>query len=588
MDYSKIVTMLLSALRKLTFYPPAHPMVKGAVSEIHSLISSSLNQAKGLTLSLSASGLLANDEVVTGRNQRLIDEFMEELRRLKIDSIVFSDGLSAQELEGFLRRMLAGNPQQFASEHIRINEFSYIRVEKDKEVVVEEKKKIKPSALAVESVEGLATLIVEEFAAKKKFTSSLKSAIKRSLSNEEKKENMISDIKAQGEHLGLSFQEIENIFCLIEDLIKPKERMVRISATELNRLKNDKERADNIIRHIADGLVVVDSQGKIMLMNPAAEKILGVRKEDSMGRPLRESIKDEHLLTVARDLKAEEGAITKDIEILSPDESTRKILRASSAVIESQDRQTVGMVTILNDVTKQRELERLKSDFVANVSHELRTPLSIIQQNLSLLTQGIAGSLSDDQKRFISSSQDNLSRLSRLINDLLDMAAIEAGKLKLRLTKVNINESVSCVVDFISRWAKAKALSIDVKLLPFKIEIEIDKDRIEQVITNLLSNAIKFTPEEGKISVSVKEEGPFAICVSVKDTGIGIESKDIDRIFNKFEQVAASSHSGFGGTGLGLPIAKEIIQLHGGKLWVESAPGEGSRFSFTLPKKINS
>lgn len=588
-DYSKIASMLLSSLRKLTFYPSMHPMVKNAISETHSLISDNLIHAKELTFSISDGGLMVNNEAVTGKNQRLVDELTSEIRRLKIESVTFSEGVSSAELEDFLKTMLTGNVNQIAAEHIRINEFSYIKIEKDKEVVVEEKKKAKTPAPTFESQEELISLIAKEFADKKKITSSLKSAIKRALSrsSEAQRENLISQLEERFKQAGYPANETENVSVLIEDMFKPKERMVKISASELNRLKNDKERTDNIIRHIADGLVVVDSEDRIMLVNPAAEKILGLSQGALLGRPLHENIKDEHLLALVKDLKEEPGgAMTKDIEMLGPDESTRKILRASSAVIENQDRKTVGMVTILNDVTRQRELERLKSDFVANVSHELRTPLAVVQQNLSLLAQGLAGNLSEDQKKFISSSQDNLARLTRLINDLLDMAAIEAGKLKLKIAKVDINESVRGVVDFIGRWTKAKALSIDLKLLPSKTELDIDKDRIEQVITNLLSNAIKFTPEGGRILVSMEEEGPLAVCISVKDTGIGIEPKDIEKIFNKFEQLDTVSRSGFGGTGLGLPIAKEIIQLHGGKLWVETKPGEGSRFSFTLPKTV--
>jgi signal transduction histidine kinase len=248
------------------------------------------------------------------------------------------------------------------------------------------------------------------------------------------------------------------------------------------------------------------------------------------------------------------------------------------------------MVTVLNDITRQKELEKLKSDFVANVSHELRTPLVVIQQSLSILTSELTEKLNDDQKRFFDNTQNNLSRLRNLINGLLDIASIEAGKFKLKLGIFDINEVVRAVVEFLDKWAKTKNIILEVKLLPSKNEILMDKDRITQVITNLVGNSIKFTPEAGKISVVLNERMPDdifrqeSIEVSVIDNGPGIEAKDLERIFNKFEQAGTAQPASSGGTGLGLAIAKEIVQMHKGKIWVESEVGKGSRFSFLIPK----
>jgi PAS domain S-box-containing protein len=342
---------------------------------------------------------------------------------------------------------------------------------------------------------------------------------------------------------------------------------------------------------MAEGLVVVDSEGKILLMNPAAEKLLDASNKETVGRSLRENIKDEHLLTVSKDLAADkEGSLTKEIELVGPNDSTKKILRTSSAVVENQDGKTVGMVTVLNDVTRQKEVERLKSDFVANISHELRTPLVVIQKSLSILEGELKEKLSDDQKKFLGNTQNNIMRLSGLINDLLDMASIEAGKLKLKPALFDINELVCSTIEFLRKWSETKNIKLETGVLPSKTELYIDKDRITQVITNLVGNAIKFTSEGGVVKVILNGRTPNegfpqgAVEVAVIDNGIGIETKDIERIFNKFEQVALAKPVGVSGTGLGLAIAKEIIQLHNGKIWVESEIGKGSKFSFLLPR----
>jgi signal transduction histidine kinase len=259
--------------------------------------------------------------------------------------------------------------------------------------------------------------------------------------------------------------------------------------------------------------------------------------------------------------------------------------------VEDYNGKTVGMVTILNDITRQKEIEKMKTDFVANVSHELRTPLSTIQQNIALLIEGLPGALNETQMKFLSITQNNIKRLKRLISDLLDSAAIEAGKFKLKISKVDINEIINNVVTFLSRWAKTKDISMQTDLPPGSEVLEMDKDRIEQVLTNLISNAVKFTPEGGKILISSIVREPTeqipqgAIEISVRDSGPGIAPGDIERIFEKFERAGAVS-PGVGGTGLGLSICKEILRMHGGRIWVESKLTEGSEFSFLLPRKL--
>jgi PAS domain S-box-containing protein len=473
--------------------------------------------------------------------------------------------------------------------------------------------------------EILVDVVATEYTQKKSWTSTLKGYIKRLFLGAKDKAKIQAALKNNLQQSGISQQDIDNFSAQVEEVIEEsKAKITKGDREELGHLKDEnetlkstvdslkselrefeelkrahklvlseKERIEKIIHHMAEGLVVVDSSGQIMLMNPAAERLLNVNKQEVQGKPLREKIKDEHLLTFTKNLVPDkDGSLTKEIELLSPDESTKRVLRTSSAVVENQEGQTVGMVMVLNDITRQREIEKLKSDFVANVSHELRTPLVVIQQSLSILTNEITDKLNEDQKRFLSNSQNNLERLRNLISDLLDMASIEAGKFKLKLGLFDINEVASGTVTFLDKWAKGKGIILEAQLLPSKTEMQIDKDRVIQAITNLVGNAIKFTPNGGKITLALSERAADdyfkypAIQVSVEDSGCGIEAKDLERIFNKFERVSSGQLAEVPGTGLGLTITKEIVEAHKGKIWVESEAGKGSTFTFLLPRNL--
>lgn len=360
---------------------------------------------------------------------------------------------------------------------------------------------------------------------------------------------------------------------------------------EQRRVVDEKERVDTVIRNLAEGLVVVDNEGKVVLINPAAEKLLGLTNQQGVGRPLAQSMGEEHLLAMAKGpLRAQEGEVAKQIAIQAGSEETQRVIQASSAVIENEDGKTVGMVSILSDVTREKELQEMKSKFVSHVSHELRAPLVAIQRSLALLIEGEAGPVPEEQKQYLDIAHRNMTRLSRLINDILDLSKIEAGKLRIQPVRFPLSSLVEEVKATFSSWARDKKIQLEVHLEDASVEIEADRDRLNQVLTNLVGNALKFTPEGGSVTVeakSVQMEGPASgqgVEISVRDTGIGIAAKDQERIFEKFEQVSFSQPPGVSSTGLGLTIAKEIVELHGGRLWVESEEGKGSRFVFTIPR----
>jgi PAS domain S-box-containing protein len=363
---------------------------------------------------------------------------------------------------------------------------------------------------------------------------------------------------------------------------------------EKRRLQNEKERIDSVIRNLAAGLVVVDVEGKIQVMNPAAEKLLGFDPTEGRGVGISQVLKEEHLLALAKGpFDDDSDRLTKEIELRSVDDETRRVLQASSAVIENEEGKTIGMVSVLSDITKQKELDAAKSKFVAHVSHELRTPLVAIDESLAILMREEAGSITPTQEQFLGIARRNISRLSRLVNDLLDVAKLEAGKLDLRPTTFPVTDLVHHVVETVRNWANERGINLEEKYPEQEIALEADPDRLIQVMTNLMGNAVKFTPDHGKISVEVDGDwadpeislGP-CVAIRVQDSGIGIPKQDQERIFKKFEQVSIASADGMSSTGLGLTIAREIVMLHGGKIWVDSNQGEGACFSFAIPQKI--
>lgn len=370
------------------------------------------------------------------------------------------------------------------------------------------------------------------------------------------------------------------------------EEKYRLVEKEKKQLIDEKERVETIIHNLAEGVVVVDNTGKILLMNPAAEKLLGLEHGQGTGGDIRENLKEEHLLALAKGPLHSNDETPKQVELQSLNTDTQRVLQASTAVIENEDGKTVGMVSVLSDITRQKELNEIKSKFVSHVSHELRTPLVAIQRSLALLLEEQSSNLGPDQKQYLEIANRNIGRLGRLINDILDLSKIEAGKLEIRPMFFSLPPLLQDVKSTFTTWAADKKIEIVTKVRQESMIVEADRDRINQVLVNLVSNALKYTPDGGTVTVEaavVRDESlspDDCVEAGVRDTGIGIPPQDQKRIFERFEQVSLNQPSGVSSTGLGLTIAREIIELHGGRIWVESEEGKGSRFAFRIPMKV--
>lgn len=320
-----------------------------------------------------------------------------------------------------------------------------------------------------------------------------------------------------------------------ENVIAEKNKDNKVAWDKYKKVSRDKKTTEAVVRSISEGLVVVDKSGKVVMLNPAAEKLLGVEKKGKIGKSVLGNLKSEQLVSFVKEGTDPED---REIELVSKENETKKVLRASSAVIENENGQTVGMVSVLSDVTKQKELDRLKSNFVSNITHELRTPLVATQKSVTLLLTKSAGSITNAQENFLSVADRNLKRLSILIDDLLDLSKMEAGKLELRREVLSIDRVVDDSIESLDTWAKTKSINIEKKLHAGVPEVNIDADRIIQVLNNLIGNAIKYTPENGNITVEIASGGDNnSVELSVADTGIGIPEENLPHIFDKFYQV---------------------------------------------------
>jgi PAS domain S-box-containing protein len=338
-----------------------------------------------------------------------------------------------------------------------------------------------------------------------------------------------------------------------------------------------------VVRSMAEGIVVTDSENRITRMNPAAQELVGFKLEDVLGEDA-----DSSLAVERKDIEEIEREEASG-EVVAP--LTRqvgdRVLSINVRPIETDDAQRLGTVYAIRDITELAKVDQMKTEFVSMVSHELRTPLTSIKGYLDLVLDGEAGEINEMQREFLGVVQSNTDRLVVLINDLLDISRIESGRLQLSIAVLPINQIIEEVVASLRTQIEEKRLSLELNLPEELARVKGDRDRVIQVLTNLLSNAYKFTPEGGRITVSARRTDG-QVQVDVADTGIGISPRDQQKLFTKFFRADSSMTREAGGTGLGLTIAKSIVEMHGGRIWFGSEVGKGSTFSFTLPAVVPS
>ena len=366
----------------------------------------------------------------------------------------------------------------------------------------------------------------------------------------------------------------------------------------------------DLLEAAPDAIIEVDGEGSILLLNAVAEQLFGYRREELLGQSVEVLVPDHvrgihaahrahyraHPVTrpmgSGLDLRARrKDGSTFPVEIsLSPVKSEEGF-RVTAVIRDISERKQAEERLRLVQTKYTRELElrnqeieratRHKSEFLANVSHELRTPLHTVIGFSELLAEETKGPLNADQKRFINHIYKDSQHLLSLINEILDLSKIESGKLQLSRETLELGAIVNDVLSSIRPQGLAKTLAIGTDVTA-PVFVSGDRIRVKQILYNLLSNAVKFTPSGGYIRVSAEPSGGFAR-ISVTDTGIGIPPEEHESIFDTFHQAATVGGSLREGTGLGLPITRRLVEAHGGRMSLESEPGKGSRFSFTLP-----
>ncbi|MEK6678536.1 MAG: ATP-binding protein, partial [Nitrospirota bacterium] len=359
---------------------------------------------------------------------------------------------------------------------------------------------------------------------------------------------------------------------------------VELEAT-LEMALEEKLKIETIIHGIADGVVVTDKDHKIITINPAAKNIFGWEAGKIIGKEMISSQFDCSELIAIFEKSYNTGTKTysKEIKILNPIAETDKILKVISSAIFHKNGDLMGIVSVFNDITHLKMLDKMKSDFVSNVSHELRTPLSSIKGSVDNMLDGIIGEVTEKQQQYLFRIKNNTDRLIRLINELLDLSRIESGKIRLKLLPLSIRDMIKDVTENITAVAVEKDIKFLIPDENANFVVIADRDKLNQIFINLLDNAVKFSRERGKIEIKTERQDNNFIRVSVIDNGIGISEDDKERIFDRFYQTGNGSVAKTKGTGLGLAITKSLVELHGGKIWVNGEIGKGSKFLFTLP-----
>lgn len=353
---------------------------------------------------------------------------------------------------------------------------------------------------------------------------------------------------------------------------------VKLKST-LQEMNNEKEKMETILNYMTDGVVAVDINGSILHANPAAFKLFNISQQDVEGKDFDSIAETLGLNFKHKDLFTNGEEKNDLIEI------GNSSIRYSVVPFRNESAEIAGAIIVLQDVTEQENLDRMRKEFVANVSHELRTPLTTIKSYTETL---LNGAIEDRETtlRFLEVIDSESDRMTRLVKDLLMLSKLDYDKSQLNMKEINLTKIVSDCVYKMEMQAKQKNQTISLNIMD-DIPITIgDKDRIEQVIINVINNSIKYTQENGRIDVSMWKNDEY-VYIKIEDNGIGVPKKDIKRIFERFYRVDKARSRMLGGTGLGLSIAKEIIEAHKGNITLDSIYGEGTWVTIALPVNIS-
>ncbi|MDH4138552.1 MAG: ATP-binding protein, partial [Anaerolineae bacterium] len=386
------------------------------------------------------------------------------------------------------------------------------------------------------------------------------------------------------------FEELEEHKATLEERVRERTEDLA-AALRHQKIEADKTRA--IVEGIADGVMVFDANHKVIMVNPTAERMLNLPVPIVVGQDMRDLIEEadeafdrDATMTVLTVLSALVGSRER-LEAGEPLTQTRfqireRTITASFTPVALTDEGPFNVVAVFRDITREAEIDRMKSEFLAIAAHELRAPMTSIKGYSDMLLLGLAGGYSERQKQFLDTIKANVNRVMEMVNEFSEISHLETGAFKLEAKPLHLDKLVSEVAVSLRPQIEAKEINLTLEVLPDLPEVWGDRTRIIQVLTNLVTNAYKYTPKGGRIAIKAQEVDD-SLQVDVADTGIGITPQDQERLFTRFFRADHPEVRRVTGTGLGLSITKSIVELHGGRIWVKSQLGEGSTFSFTLP-----
>ncbi|KWX78147.1 histidine kinase [Paenibacillus riograndensis] len=350
---------------------------------------------------------------------------------------------------------------------------------------------------------------------------------------------------------------------------------------QLKTIRDNEDLLQSVLDNMTGGIVMINAEGEIALLNRAAEQLLDVKNSEMAGHSFKELKHHYELSRLIEEGVSRNESVHEERSIYNP---TERIVRLDGVPM-MQDGSNRGMLFLLQEVTEIRRLEKMRSEFVANVSHELKTPVAAVKGFAETL---LGGGVKDEKtaRSFLQIIYDENERLNRLIGDILELSKIESKRAQLECSPVHLIEFFDSLLETLSKVAEKKNISLNAAV-PEELFMEGDEDKLRQIFINLISNAINYTQDGGSVNVNVvngqKADGTETVVFTVRDTGMGIPRKDLPRIFERFYRVDKARSRSSGGTGLGLSIVKHLVELHHGSISVESDLGIGSSFILELP-----
>jgi two-component system, NtrC family, sensor histidine kinase KinB len=371
------------------------------------------------------------------------------------------------------------------------------------------------------------------------------------------------------------------------DLAKTFNRMIaqlkKYSDLQVDRIIKEQTKIESILFSIEDGILMTDYEGKVQLANRKARSVLGLNMADSLeGKDLLGMIGDEKIKDIIQEVSENpKENFSREIEILLSNSS--QFFKCFSLPVVTPNKKTkMGLLIAIHDITLEKELLRMKDEFLHSITHDLRNPMGAVKGFVEFLLKEMPGPINAAQRKMLISIDRASFRLLGMINNMLDIAKMEAGKMEIKIEKFSLQAMAGNVIDLMESLGQRKRIKFEV-VSDGDMEYEGDAGLIERVFINLIGNAIKFAPEDGTIMLGFKDDGKNLVAY-VEDTGDGIPPEYVKKVFEKFEQVKGQSA---GGTGLGLTISKYVAEAHLGKIWAESEPGKGAKFIFSLPKNLS-